>query len=123
ASEDGLTLSSLPDGTKLEKCGPEVAPASRGQARLAGDLKAPKTTATYGQSGANSLLQGALERSLASRLPMAMFGLIVHAATWKPWFTKSGRRFCRLSVSAKIMRDFGFTLLATPTATANQACA
>ena len=46
---------------------------------------------------------------------------VASAMTWKPWVIPSGRQFYRLTVSRKTILENGFTLLATPTRTANQA--
>ena len=115
-SEDGRKPSSLPAGPpqKLYGLAPVLAKGSPVR------LEAATMQTTYGRYGFRSSRQAALERSLVSRLPLGG-GSIVSATILSPWVMRSGRRFCRLSVSAKTISDTGFTLHATPTATANQA--
>jgi len=119
ASVDGrLPFDSL-DGPMIDLFGQVHAPVRYSQARL----EAGTSRTISGRHGSPSSLQVALEKSLASRLPTKALGLIASAMIWTHWVTKSGRRFFRLSVSEKTMRARGFILWATPTATANQACA
>lgn len=84
---------------------------------------AERSPGTGGRSGRCSSLQIALTLCLVSRLMRRWNGLMPSALTWKPWGTKSARQFCRLAVSVRIMSASGFTLRATPTATANQSAA
>lgn len=119
ASADGLLPFGLLAGPTIDLFGQVHAPVRYSQARLG----AGTSRMTSGLHGSPSSLQFALEKSLASRLPTRALGLIASAMTWTHWVTKSGRRFFRLSVSEKTMRARGFILWATPTATANQACA
>jgi hypothetical protein len=119
ASADGPTPSVSPGGPTTDLFGQVRVPVRLSQARL----EAATSRQTDGPIGSPSSLQVALEQSLASRLPIRGLGSIASAMTWVHWITKSGRRFFRLSVSEKTMRARGFTLWATPTATANQACA
>lgn len=120
-SGGGHTRYGLLDGPILDQSGLEVAHANRFLARH-GDVVSANQIAS-GISGLKSTgcsLQVRLMLSLVSKLPKLKCGLSTSAMTWKPWVTKSGRPFSRLAVSGQIMRDIGFTLSATPTATANQ---
>lgn len=119
ASADGGSPSGSPAGLTIDLFGQAHVPVRLSQARL----EAATSPMTFGRHGSPSSLQVALERSLASRLPTKDLGSIASAMTWIHWVTKSGRRFFRLSVSEKTIRARGFTLWATPTATANQDCA
>ena len=122
ASADGHMPSLLPDGPMTDLFGQEVAPVSHSQARLeAGKLGGKTMDGISGLIGSASSLNARLTRSLVSRLPKPEIGSMKSAMTWKRWVTPSGRQFCRLAVSVSTMRALGFTLLATPTATANQA--
>lgn len=116
-SEDGNTLFNSPAGLKIGLCGLGLARANR-LVRLPEDTKQRQT---YGPNGFASSVQRALQPSLVNRLPLLELGLIASAMIWKPWITPSGRQFCQLRLLGKTMRAIGFTLLATPTATANQA--
>lgn len=88
----------------------------------------PHSSAARGRNVAPDLW-GPFCRLIAARAPGVVFGeqvanagSMASAMTWRYWTTKSGRRFCHLSLSAKTMRALGCTLSATPTAKANQAC-
>lgn len=118
ASEDGATRSDSLAGPMTASAGRFRVPANDSRARL----EAERLRLIGGPSSGASLLQRALMCSLANKLPLPEFGSMRSALTWKPWVTKSGRLFCRLSLSVQTMRALGFTLLATPTETANQAC-
>lgn len=118
ALADGVLRSGSRDGPMTVLSGPEAARANSAAAQREEET----TQMTFGLNFAESSLQSALESCLASRLPVPSIGLTASAMTWRPWITKSGRQFCRLSVSVQTMRALGFTLYATPTATANQAC-
>ncbi len=116
-SADGRSPFDWPDGLTIDLFGQVRARVKLSQARLEAEM----SQTICGPTGIPSSLQIALEKSLASRLPLKSIGLMASAMTWMHWVTLSGRRFFRLSVSAKTMRALGFTLRATPTATANQA--
>jgi hypothetical protein len=117
--EAGPSHSGWPDG-QADMFGQEAVRVSRSQQRLEGLAREQTMSAIYGPSGSGLSLQDRLNGSLVSRLPLPALGLIASAMTWKQSVTPSGRRFFRLSVSAKTISDIGFTLRATPTATANQ---
>jgi len=119
ASGDGLSPCGSPAGLTTDLFGQVRVPVRLSRARLEAETSQP----TCGPRGSPSSLQTALEGSLASRLPTKELGSIASAMTWTHWVTKSGRRFFRLSLSERTIRALGFTLWATPTATANQACA
>lgn len=116
ALEDGPSRSNSPNGQRTEKSGRRVVPASRIQA----PLEVAPSLPIYGRPSAACSLQERLMSSLASRLPVLACGSMASAMTWKRWTTKSRRQFSRLAVSVRTMRALGFTLWATPTATANQ---
>lgn len=116
---DGASHSEWRDGPTIDLFGQVVVPVRFSLARL----EAATPRKIFGRHGYPSSLQCALEKSLANRLPIRGLGSIASAMTWVHWVTKSGRRFFRLSASERTMRALGFTLWATPTATANQACA
>ncbi len=118
ASEDGAMPSGSPDGLTNEKSGQAQAPVFPTAAPL-GDATLPWTS---GRRLESLSLQAALAWCLANRLPQRELGSMASAMTWKPWITPSGRQFSRLAVSVSTMRAIGFSLWATPTETANQAC-
>jgi hypothetical protein len=121
-SADGASPLDTLDGQMTDLFGQEVAHVSRSVVRHEAGTFGGKTGAISGPFGALSSLNARLALSLASRLPMRAIGSMKSAMTWKVWVTPSGRRFCRLAVSVQTMRGLGFSLFATPTATANQAC-
>lgn len=117
-SEDGRTPYDSPAGLI-------VIPPGRSHARVRSSrarVEADRLRLICGRSSGASWLQVGLAVSLASRLPKRGIGSTAYALTWRPWDTRSGRRYCRLSLSVKIMRDLGSTLSATPTETGNQSC-
>jgi hypothetical protein len=118
ASGSGATPCAGLDGPTTGKHGRAPAPAKR----IPAPPGAVTLSLTGGLYGSPSSLQDGLERCLASRLPLPVVGLLASAMTWKPWDMPSGRPISRLSVSARTIYALGFTLRATPTATANQAC-
>jgi len=119
ASADGAMHFAYLDGLTTESAGRSHAPARSSRQRLEAD----RLRLICGRSSGASSLQTALACSLASKFPTREAGSMASAMTWKRWATQSGRQFCRLAVSASTMRALGFGLSATPTATANQACA
>lgn len=128
ASPNAISSQASADGRSpyVSQGGPTIAPSGPAPARAKPYPAQPEDRTpppTSGRHGFRSSRQAALEKSLANRFPIKSIGSIASAMTWKPWATKSGRLFCRLSASVKTMRDLGFILLATPTATANQSCA
>ena len=116
-SADGPMPSVSPDGQATDPSGQAPVPVSRFRALPGGELP-EKTSGLNGQelSWHQSHLPFSGNKSLG------VLGLIGCAMSWKKWATPSGRKFDRLSVSVKTISDIGFTLLATPTATANQNC-
>ena len=121
ALEAGATPSDLRASQTIEKCGPAHVHANHSQARRTGNLQGRTTDAISRLIGYGSSLNAVLARSLVSRLPKPGIGLMASAMKWKLWTTPSGRQFSRLQVSVSTMRAIGFSLSATPTATANQA--
>jgi hypothetical protein len=119
ASEGGATRFAWQDGRTIGSVGRSQRPVSNSRARLAGD----RLRLIYGRHSDASLLQAALVSSLVNRCSTLAIGLITSALTWKPWIMPSGRRFCRLWPSVRTISALRFTLRATPTGTANQACA
>lgn len=117
--EDGATPLDSLDGLTSANAGRFLVPARDFHRRREAD----KLRWICGPNSGASSLQVALASSLANRLPRLEIGSMASAMTWNPWVMRSGRRFCRLSLSVQIMREHGFILLATPTATANQAAA
>ena len=118
ASAAGLSPCGSPGGPLTDLFGQVLVPVRLSLARQ--EVERPRRIS--GPHGHRSSLQNDLERSLVSKLPNKELGSIASAMTWVHWVTKSGRRFCRLSLSVQTMRGLGFTLSATPTAAANQAC-
>lgn len=118
ASADGVMPSGSLVGLAIGMYGP-VRP--RANPRVL-PLGAETSLAIGGLNSDGLSLNAALGRSLASRFRAAP-GSIASLLTWDVWTTPLGRRFYRLSASAKTISGSGFTLQATPTATANQACA
>lgn len=122
ASEAGPSLFASPDGQTIDMFGRVAVPVNRSRASFVVGAFAGMTQNISGPFGRHWSLNSRLTLSLANRLLRPGIGLMAYAMTWKEWVTPSGRRFCRLQLSAKAMRALGFTLHATPTATANQAC-
>lgn len=120
ASADGPLRCDMQDGQTSAQCGPVRVPVSHSQALREVATSGCSASATYGQPGKRLSLNDGLRLSLANRLPKPQIGSIKSAMTWKQWTTPSGRRFCRLAVSVTTMRGLGYSLRATPTATANQ---
>jgi hypothetical protein len=118
ASADGPPRSDWPIGTTLDLFGP-ARRLARGSALHRG---AVGYIPTSGPSSGASWLQHALEYSLASKSRISIGGIEL-PLTWKREATPQGRPSFRLSWSVKTMRARGVSLLATPTAKANQACA
>lgn len=116
-SADGRSRSSSPDGLMAALFGQGPVPANFFQPLL----EVVTERLICGRSGCDSSLAYNLVASLVNRLPVPGLGSMASVMIWKPWVTRSGRRFSRLSLSAKTMRAIGFTLLHTPTAKANQA--
>lgn len=115
-SEAVATPYDLLDGTTEGRCGPAHVRANPShRPHVAGWFRK-----IYAPSGYGSWLQRDLAWSLVNRLSTNA-GPILSYSTWNIWATRSGRRFCRLALSVSTMRANGFTLWATPTATANQA--
>lgn len=116
-SEDGAPRFVSLDGPMTGTFGPARVRAS--------DSRAPHVGGwwlrIFGRSGHGSSLNADLARCLVNRLSTNA-GQILSYSTWSIWATKSGRRWCRLALSVSTMRANGFTLWATPTSTANQAC-
>lgn len=119
-SADGRSRSVSQDGHQSAASGQQARRASPSQALLAAVRPVQMTLETYGRRQQGSTLQQALQRSLESRLPVEKAGLPARGMTWRKWAVISGQQFYRLAVSVATMRALGFTLLATPTATANQ---
>ncbi len=117
ALEDGVTRSDSPAGLILEPSGQGLAHVRHLVQQRGGEM----SRRSFGLNGVGSWLSAALVWCLANRLSDAP-GSIVSLLRWKTWTTGSGRRFSRLSASRKTISENGFTLWATPTATANQAC-
>ena len=117
ALEPGAMRSGLQDGPTTVKFGPEAAHVKRTPVRL----EEGTLSQIGGLNGAGSSLQDALDWYLASRLPLPVVGSLASALTWKRWAMPSGRPISRLSPSVLTIYARGFTLRATPTATANQA--
>lgn len=122
ALPDGPMPCALPDGPMTDLFGQALVPVSPSVRRLEAGTLAGKTIAISGPLGDASSLNARLALSLASRLPLPGTGSMASAMTWKAWVTPSGRRFSRLAVSVSTMRALGFSLFATPTASANQSC-
>lgn len=121
ALADGAERSGLPDGQMIDLFGQVRAPVSRSRARPEANKLGGKTLkGISGLIGGASSFNARLARSLVSKLPRQEIGSMKSAMTWKLWVTPSGRQFSRLSVSVQTISDLGFTLRATPTATANQ---
>lgn len=116
-SGSGHTRYAAQDGLTIKRSGPDHAPAKPTQAQQEDETK----SLIGGLNGAGSSLQDRLERSLANRLPLRKVGSLASAMIWKHWVMPSGRPIFRLSPLVRTIYALGFTLRATPTATANQA--
>ena len=116
-SADGVTRSGSQDGPKIDLFGREVARVLRIRQPPEGATSMP----TYGRTFGISLRRARLLLYLESKLQARGLGWLASALTWKPLDIGSNTTTCRLTVSARIMRENGFILRATPTATANQA--
>ena len=119
-SADGHTPCDSQNGPMTDLFGQVVAPANHSLAQVRGAGCGGMTTDIFGPFGKHSSLNANLALSLESKLPQQGIGLMKYAMTWRAWGTPLGRQFCRLQVSVLTMRELGCTLLATPTATANQ---
>ena len=99
-SEDGRSLSGLPDGATTGRCGQEAAHVNRS---AASENNADSTTTdTCGPHGSGSLKSNGLALSLGSRLMQQLGGggSTLFKLTWKESATPSGLRICRLRASA-----------------------
>jgi hypothetical protein len=110
----GLMPCGWRDGPTSARSGPVAVPAnlSARQARERDLL----TSGTSGLRSSTSSGSAALQRSLASRLPLrlASLGSTLYRLTWKERATPSGRRICALRAWAPRTSDSGFTSWRTP---------
>lgn len=97
----GPLLYVSPDGLSLFPCGLEVAPVSR--SRRQENDKAKATSGTSGPRCSGSSGSAVLQRSLESRLRLALDGngSPEYAMTWKHWAMPSGPPICALRASAR----------------------
>jgi len=101
ASAAGPTLRDLPESPMMPTSGPEAAPANRSPTRARGAEHA--TLDIFGQHGSHSSESVALQRSLESKLRVAMasLGSTLFDLTWNDAVTPSGHRICARRASAR----------------------
>ena len=109
----GPTLSGSQDGPTIGPSGPAPVPVSRSRSRASNAVS--PTSATSGQSGANSSRSDDLQRSLASRLLPLLNGSDLCEVTWKPWVTPWGQ--CLSKPRARVRTTFETDIGSWPTPT------
>ncbi len=116
-SADGLTPLDSRCGMTLDLFGQEVAPVNPSAKQ--GTKPRNRMSATYGLIGLGSSESAALQRFLVSRLKTALplDGLMMSAAIWKRPTTPARRQYCQLIVPKRRMKEIGYGLYLTPTAT------
>lgn len=115
ASAGGRMLSAWPASTTTPTSGPARARASRSRRRGRGSEYS--TLDIFGRHGSSSSASADLQRSLESRLRVALAsrGSTMFDLTWRDAVMPSGRRICVLRGLARRMRDSGSTSWPTPT--------
>ena len=112
-SADGHAQLDLLEWLTMRGYGPDHAPASRSAPQESSE--APTTSGTCGQSSRGSSRSADLQRSLESRLRVALgaIGSPEYALTWKTWTMRSGPPICALR--ALPPRTFGSVCTGWPT--------
>ena len=113
-SADGPSPSDLPDGTMTDLFGQVHVPASHSAPPVR--ARRPMTDAICGLRGFLSSRSGALQSSLESRLRRRLDGAgsTLFALTWRAKGTPSGRPYCQLAASARLISETDFGSWATP---------
>lgn len=106
-----------PDGRKIDRSGPDHAPASLSarQAKAMGLL----TSGIYGPLGSTSSRSADLQSSLESRLRRRLTGSALWLVTWKAWVTPWGACLSRPRASARSISATACGSLPTPSGTSN----
>lgn len=118
-SADGSTPCNSPDGRTNGRSGRGRVRASRSVSP--GNVKAKRTSDTFGQSFIALSKSANLQQSLANRLRQKMDanGSPEYVLTWKTWAMKSGPRICALRALAPRTQDNAFIGWPTPTVPVN----